>query len=202
MTATMTEDRLDQRHAKVAEAREDIRAILDRHGITRDSLEKVKQRLLALAEARDLFNEADFPVKPGDETSSIYLLAEDEADHGLALYVVAECQGNMSPPHDHTTWAVIVGIQGDEVNRFYRRTDDGSIPGRATVEQTGQDVIKAGTGIAFMPDDIHSIHCFTDALTLNFHMYGRSIEHLPDRKMFNMRDGTYRHFPPNPKIYK
>ena len=108
----------------------------------------------------------------------------------------------MTPPHDHTTWAVIVGIQGEELNRLYERTDDGSVPGRAQVRGVGQRVVGAGDGIAFMPDDIHSIHCVTEAPTLNFHMYGRSLEDLPNRKAFNMKEGTYKVFPANPNIHK
>lgn len=202
MSLANTRDLVTERAQAVAEAREDVRSLLAAEGINRASLESVKQRLIALSKHQELFSSKDFPVKPDDGSSSIYLLGEDDEDHGFALYLVAENTGNMSPPHDHTTWAVIVGVQGEEVNRFYDRTDDGSVPGKGTVVENGQGVVKAGTGVAFLGDDIHSIHCFTDELTLNFHMYGRSIEHLPERKMFNMRDGTYKHFPPNPHIYK
>ena len=53
-----------------------------------------------------------------------------------------------------------------------------------------------------MPDDIHSIHCLTDAPTLVLHLYGRSIADLPGRKMFDMRDGSCRTFPARPGILR
>ncbi len=142
-----------------------------------------------------------FPVQVGDGLSSIYRLSEDD-DHGFAMYAVAELCGNMSPPHDHTTWAVIAGIEGVEVNRLYTRDDDGGEPSRARIHETGEVSAGPGTAVALMPDDIHSIHCLTDEPTLNLHLYGRSIEHLPERKMFNMKDGTCAVFPANPKIHK
>ncbi len=170
-------------------------------GVNREALERVAERLLALAARRDLFTYDIYPVQDGDGASSIYLLAEDD-DHGFAIFAVSEISGNMTPPHDHTTWAVIAGIEGAEVNRLYARDDDGSEPGRARIHETGEVSIGPGTAVAFMPDDIHSIHCFTDEPTLNFHLYGRGIEHLPERKMFNMKDGTCAVFPTNPKIHK
>ena len=182
---------------------DDVKAIVRAGGVGRPALDRVKERLSALAARRDLFRYDLFPVRGSDRTkpSTIYLLDEDD-DHGFALFAVAELRGNMSPPHDHTTWAAISGIEGEELNRFYERTDDGSAAGRATIRETGETIVAAGTGIALMPDDIHSIHCVTDAPTLNFHLYGRSIAHLPDRRMFNMRDGTCRTFPGPPSFFR
>ena len=108
----------------------------------------------------------------------------------------------MSPPHDHTTWAVIAGIEGEEVNKFYKLDKPPADNGKANIFEYTSKVVADGSGIALMPNDIHSIHCLTDAPTLNFHFYGKSIEHLPDRKAFNMKLGTYKTFPANPHIHK
>ena len=64
------------------------------------------------------------------------------------------------------------------------------------------EVVSIGTGVTLLPEDIHSIHCLVEQPTLNFHLYGRSIEHLPERKSFDMAAGTYKHFPANPNIHK
>ena len=190
-----------QRDVEVDRCTNDIRTIISTNGVTRSALSKVKTRLLELAAHQELFNTNIFPVKDGDGTSSLYLLSEDE-NHEYAFYVVSERHGNMSPPHDHTTWAVIAGVEGEELNKFYERLDDGQEKGLAEISESHTEVVSVGTGVALMPDDIHSIHCLVEQPTLNFHLYGLSIEHLPNRKSFNMTSGTYKYFPANPHIYK
>lgn len=200
-TADSTTRLTDAHRQAIAACIGDVRALIEEHGVNRDALAKVKARLLKLAERRDLFNARTFPVHPDDDDkqSTIWLLSED-ADHGYALFGVAEQRGKMSPPHNHTTWAVIAGIEGEELNRFYDRLDDGAQPGRAEIREARQEVVAEGTGVALMPDDIHSIHCVSEAPTFNFHLYGRSIQHLPERRMFNTKDGTTAPFPEQPNI--
>ena len=192
----------DQHHREIDACLDDIKAVVGDDGVTRDTLAKISDRLLALAKRTDLFHYDLFPVLGEHEkaNSTIYQLAEDD-NHGFALFAVSECYGNMSPPHDHTTWAVIAGIEGEELNRTYERLDDGATPGHSEIRETGQMIVAAGSAAAFLPDDIHSIQCVTDVPTLNFHLYGKSIAHLPERKMFNMRDGTHKVFPANPNIH-
>ena len=131
----------------------------------------------------------------------MHLLSED-ADHGFALYAVAARSESKTPPHDHTTWAVVVGIEGSEINRHWRRVDGGSIDGAARLEESGVTVVEPGTGVALMPDDIHSIERASAAPMLHFHLYGRSIEHLPERKQFDRAAGTYKVYPANPNIQR
>lgn len=191
------------RRAAVRACIDDAKALAAGREPDRAALEAIKDRLVALAARRDLFSCARFPVlrERGDDTSSVYLLQEDD-DRSWALFAVAELRGNASPPHDHTTWAALAGVEGEELNRFYERLDDGSAEGRAEIRETGEAAVRAGTGIALMPDDIHSIHCLTDAPTLVLHLYGRSIADLPGRKMFDMRDGSCRTFPARPGILR
>src|SRR5690606_22173285 len=142
---------------------------------------------------RDLFPVEEFPPLEGGN-SSMYRLSEDP-DHRYALYVVAPAPGGFSPPHDHTTWAVIAGVCGRETNKLYCRLDDGSEPGVARIEQTDLVDIVAGTALALMPDDIHSIHLGDDGPHANLHLYGMSVEHCPLRKMFSRSKNTYKFFP-------
>jgi predicted metal-dependent enzyme (double-stranded beta helix superfamily) len=72
--------------------------------------------------------------------SCLYRVSED-ADHRFALYVNSSFGGHITPPHNHTTWAVIVGITGDELNLFYDRISNG-------VREKSQFLVKEGTGIA------------------------------------------------------
>lgn len=161
--------------------------------IRRDSLDAIKAELVALAARRDLFPVDEFPPIEGGN-ASMYRLSED-ADHRYALYVVAPAPGQFAPPHDHSTWAVIAGVHGRESNKLYTRTDDGTQPGVAQIEQSVELDIVPGTAIALMPDDIHSIHLGADGPHANLHLYGMSVEHCPERKMYSRSKGTYKIFP-------
>ena len=189
----------ERRRAAVGEAVAEIREIEAHRGVSRESLSSIKEVLLMLAAKRDLFSQQDFPSTTGEPL--LYLLSE-ENDHRFALYLSTGLPGRSSPPHNHTTWAVIAGIEGEEENRVYERLDDGSVPGKGQVRVREKFVVRRGTGICFMPDDVHSIHVVSDMPTRNFHMYGRSVEHLPERIKFDIEEGTYSVYPASPGIRK
>ena len=187
----------ERQHA-VGACLDDVRKVLGEAGVTRVALEQVQARLLALARRRDLISSEQFPLL--HERSTMHVLAE-ESD-GLALYAVAARGESATPPHDHTTWAVVVGIEGEETNQLWRRLDDGATPGRAALEEADRTLVAPGTGVALMPDDIHSIHRASAAPLLHLHLYGRSIERLPERKQFDPERGTYEVYPANPNIHR
>lgn len=186
-------DRMQERHREIEATVADIRAIEKREGVTRESLEKIKARLAKLAARKDLFTLADFPPPaPGSaRTSCLYRLSED-ADHRFALYANAANGTYGTPAHNHTTWAVIVGIEGDELNRFYDRTAEGG------VHEKGQHMVRQGSGVAFLPDDLHSIHI--DGTTLNFHMYGLALEQLHQREFYKAKENAWAVFPAHSDI--
>src|SRR5579884_723857 len=190
---------MDRRAAAVAETVEAIRAIEAERGVTPEALAAIKERLIALACRSELFPEASFPI-PAGEVGRAYRLAED-ADHRFALYAAAGMPGRAAPPHNHTTWAVIAGVHGEEHNVFYRRTDDGAVPGRGTLERTGELTIVRGNACALMPDDFHTIETRGSRTGLHLHMYGISLEHLPGRITFAQESGgQYWIYPPTPGI--
>lgn len=161
--------------------------------ITRAGLARIRDELLALAAERHLFPIEEFPPIEGGN-SSMYCLAEDP-DHRYALYVVAPAAGGFAPPHDHRTWAVIAGMYGREHNKLYRRLDDGSDPDRARLELSDELDIVAGTAVALMPQDIHAIALGEDGPHGSLHLYGMSVEHCHDRRMYSLSKGTSRTFP-------
>lgn len=186
-------DRQTERAREVEAAIRDIRDIETRQGVNRDSLEAIKARLMRLATRVDLFRPEDFPPPEGENmNSALYRLYEDD-EHRFALYANSTSGRRASPAHNHTTWAVIVGVSGgDELNRFYERTADGGI------RETGQTVVRAGTGVAFLPDDIHSIHI--EAPVLNFHLYGKGLEQLTRREYYKPARNEWAVFPPHANI--
>ena len=194
-----THSLVEQRRQAVAGALAEVRRIEAEKGLTRDSLEAIKAVIIALSRRKDLFDEEAFPPPTQEKPNVLYLLSEDP-DGRFALYMSCGMPGKQTPPHDHTTWAVIVGLAGEEENRVYERVDDGSEPGKGQVRVARTQVLTEGTGIAYMPEEIHSIHNLGSVPTRHFHLYGRSLEQLPNRVQFNMDQGTYKVFPASPNI--
>lgn len=183
----MTNDEIERQRADaVAAAMHDIRTSEAEHGITRAGVEAIRDRLVELSSHRELFPGDDFPAPADDaaETSYMYRLSQDDDDR-FALYAQSSRGHVETPPHDHTTWAVVVGHAGTELNRFYQRSDDG-------VTETHHHLVEAGTGVAMLPDDVHSIHI--DGPALNFHCYGLALEELHDRTYWNEREGRWKPF--------
>lgn len=179
-----------ERQTLVQEALADIQGILNEGQPDRAALDRISARLQPLAARADLFPEQDFPAPTNDSgaTSSRYLLAQ-QPDETLALYINVIIPGKSTKPHNHGTWAVIVAVSGEELNRLYRRVDDGSDPEHARLEQVREYVVKPGAPINFLPQDIHSIHVDGTQTVRHFHLYGKALETLTDRLGFDMETG-------------
>jgi len=189
----------DQRAAAVAATIETARGIVARLGVSRAALEELKPVLIALGERGDLFPPEHFRI-PAGRANGIFHLAED-ADGSFALYGSAGLPGAKQRPHDHTTWAVIAGIYGDEHNVFYRRSDDGSVAGQGALTQTGEITVRKGSACALMPEDFHTIETRGAEPKLHLHLYGRTLEDLPGRIGFESdAGGAYRRFMAKPEI--
>jgi len=158
----------------------------------------MKTALIGLASRTDLFPAEHFPCLEG--VGSIFRLSEDP-DRRFALYASAGMPGKGAPPHNHTTWAVISGVYGDEHNVFYERIDNRATAGEGQLRKTGELTVKRGNAVAFLPDDFHTIQVTSDSQTLHLHMYGMSLENLPGRIYFSgSTGGTYKTYPANPNI--
>ena len=187
-------DRATERAGEIDRTLADIRAIEARDGVTRPGLEAIKARLLELAARTDLFTQEDYPPPgPREKPSSCLYRLHEDADHRFALYANAARGKHASPVHNHTTWAVIVGVSGgDELNRFYERATEGG------VREKARQVVRQGAGVALMPDDLHSIHI--DTPLLNFHLYGLGLEQLRRREYYNAEARRWDIFPAHPDI--
>ncbi len=177
------------RAAAVAAAVGRVREIEARMGVTREALEAIRAELLALAAQEHLFPSAEFPPPPdGEKGSNRYLLREEEGNR-FALYLNALNPGNSTKPHDHTTWAVVVAVDGQELNKVYDRVDDGSDPARCEMRVREEVMVEPGRGICLMPEDIHSIHTTGARPTRHLHMYGLALERLDGRRAFDDATG-------------
>ena len=174
---------IEKRNQSVAETVDRVRLIEQQHGVNYEALDKIRNELIQLTRDKELFPRSSFPIND-DGGSAVYRISED-SDHRYALYASVGAAGKSVPPHNHTTWAVIVGVYGDELNRFYERTDDASKEGYAELKETGSFVVQHGNGVVFLPDDIHAISTDDSEPTVHLHMYGLALDHLHERLVFD-----------------
>ena len=181
-------DRAAERAVAVAGAMDDIAKIdaagREHGGIDRTGVERIKERLLLLAEHGELFRDEDFPPPDSPQSSVSYRIAQNDDDE-LALYVQCVAEGTSAPPHEHTTWAVIVGLRGQELNRLY-----GPCAGPGEPQVQHEAVVERGSGVAMLGDDVHSIHI--EGAATNFHCYGLALERLNGRRFWHARSGEWR----------
>jgi predicted metal-dependent enzyme (double-stranded beta helix superfamily) len=180
----------DQRRNAVADTIGDIKRIAATQGINYESLEEIAARLKTLAAQPALFPEAEFapPATRDVEASTRYLLHK-EADDTFALYLNSINPGKHTVPHNHTTWAVIVAVEGEELNRLYDRMDDGTDPERAVLTLRREVLVSpGGAHVAFLADDIHSIHVAGERSTRHFHLYGLALDRLTERVGYDLQN--------------
>ncbi len=187
----------ERRRQAVDAALADVRRLTAQGTPDRAALSAITERLEQLAAHKDLFSRADFP--PPAETAGVgastrYRLNPADGDGGLALYLNSINPGKTTAPHNHTTWAVIVAVEGQEVNRLYERTDDRSDPARARIHVAREFTVQPGAPIAFLPDDIHSIAVVGTEPTLHFHLYGQPLETLTGRVAIDPDTGEVKNY--------
>jgi predicted metal-dependent enzyme (double-stranded beta helix superfamily) len=178
------DEKISARQAVIEATMNDVRTIEADLGVTREGVAAMRDRLLEMASHRELFSLDDY--EPAESGSAMYRIAQD-ADDRFALYVNASDGERSTPAHNHTTWAVVVGFEGQELNKFYERAESGAPP------KTHEHMVEAGTGVAMLPDDLHSIHLSGRAL--NFHMYGLALEKLDKREYYSETDDVWKFFP-------
>lgn len=104
-------------------------------------------------------------------------LLHEEADHSLFVAAVCWLPGRAAPPHNHGTWGVIVGVDGEEKHTDWVRTDDHSRPGHADVQPRGSTLCRPGDLLVMPAGAIHSVVNETDRIALSFHVYGMQLNH-------------------------
>ena len=190
----------DQRAEAVRETIETVRAIEAQYGPTREALDRIKPVLIGLATRTELFPPESFGNLPG-RPGTIFHIAED-TDGRFALYGSAGAPRKAQPPHNHTTWACIAGVYGDEHNVFYDRVDDRKVEGEGRLAKTSELTVVKGNACALMPDDFHTIEVVNGKESLHLHLYGKTLEDLPGRVFFGASTGgAYKRFMSKPEVF-
>jgi predicted metal-dependent enzyme (double-stranded beta helix superfamily) len=146
-----------------------VHAILDQEGVTPSALHAIKQKLTALARRAELFPQTDFAMPEAEGRNHIL---EVEDNDGLGLYLTIGLPGKEAAPHDHGIWCVNAAISGQERHVMWRRTDDGSKPGHATIAKIGEVTVQPCHGFAMANHDIHSTMVLGDAPHIGLALYG------------------------------
>jgi len=181
----------ETRAALVEALIEETRATLDAGDLDRARLDGIKQKLHALSEKKELWNETDYPAPEEGERQNRFLIGQ-ESPEGLSLYLNVMRPGKKIPPHNHTTWACIAAVEGAEHNTLYDRHDEASVEGKADVRPREVVELKPGNALAMMPDDIHSVEIRGTQTIRHLHLYGRPLETLTQRITFDLDAGTCR----------
>lgn len=129
-----------------------------------------------------------FPLPAGDgDALCSYELHSDEAS-GLTLYLNAIRGGVNSVIHDHGTWAVIVGLRGQEKNRLYRGD-----PAQGALSLERVTIVSAGEWLILETGLFHSIHTAPSEPALQLHLYGQPIDRMEARRLVDPQSGEVVH---------
>ena len=172
----------------IAQLAADLRQVARESDKERDILKAVRELARRAAESKDTWVERR--MYQADETQGfgVHLLHE-EADHTLAILALSWLPHRGAPPHDHGTWAVVVGVDGPEKNEFFERADDRRRAGYAELRKVGEKVCGEGDVLAMPKGVIHSVWNDTDAVTLSLHIYGKHVNHT-GRSQFDPHNRT------------
>jgi len=181
----VAEDRSRQVQALIRDTRE----ILDATPLSRAALDGIRANILEIAARKDLWSEADYSSPEPGEQQNRFLIGQ-EGEGGISLYLNVLRAGKKIPPHNHTTWACIAAVDGVEHNTLYDRLDDGAIPGQAEIRVREVVAIEPGNALTMLPDDVHSVEIKGDQIIRHLHFYGRPLETLDKRVVFDMENGT------------
>lgn len=175
-----------------------VRERLAAQGLSRETLADLGRELEAfVTNYDDLFSEASFPPPGPQDPGGISYIVHTDPQTQITLYFNAIAEGMKTPPHNHMTWAVIAAQEGEELNRIYRRVDDGSNSDRAELVMKSEFSVKRNAGIQFLPLDIHSIHVQGERGARHFHLYGKPLDQLEERLGFNLQTGDIMSFNAN-----
>ncbi len=151
--------------------------VSDMKSITATTPEDIVKEVMPLA--RRLVAEADwsnpsFRDYDPDQGFGVSILNVED-DDTLLVEAVCWMPGGGVAPHDHQTWGVVVGIEGEEINGNWQRHDDGTRSEFADISIAEEVTVGPGDVCVFMPDDIHSVRNPGNKTSLSLHVYGHNL---------------------------
>ena len=166
----------------------DLRAIAAKTSIESEILGRVAPLAQRLAAEKQSWLQPKHYETDVEQGFGLHLLHE-EPDHGLAVFAIAWAPHDGFGPHDHGTWAVVVGVEGVERNVKYNRLDDRARPGHAKLAERCTILAGAGDAICIRAKGIHAVWNDGDRVSVSLHTYGRHINYT-GRSAFDLETDT------------
>ena len=152
---------------------EDLRRICDEEGDDKKIVQRVAPLAQNLAATPGLIKDEYYECD--EEQGFAFHLLHEEEDHSNAVFVIAWLPDRGTPAHNHKTWGVVVGVEGEELETWWQRVDDGSALGYADLKRQTENRMGPGQVSCVLPDDIHTVWNETDKVSLSLHTYGKHI---------------------------
>ena len=153
----------------------DLRAIAAQETDLEEITERVAPLAKKFADAPGWFR-PEYRECDEEQGFGVHLLHE-EPNHDLAVFLISWLPNRGTKPHNHKTWAVVVGMEGQEQEANWERLDDGSKPGHAELKLGDKHVMVAGDVARCYPEHIHSVWNVGKDISMSLHTYGRHINH-------------------------
>ena len=167
---------------------EEVRATLRRgHGST--EIEAVRGHL-----ARLLANAAFVERTCGAGAKAGLHRIHVDAELGFEVLSYVNEKARKSPPHDHgASWAVYGQAVSHTDMTEYRRVDDGSVPGKAKLEQTRRYRLHPGEVGIFLGREIHDIDYPAESRFIR--VTGTNLDRI-ERSAYDLETGGVRQMAP------
>jgi hypothetical protein len=124
-------------------------------------------------------------IREGKPSRELYR----DPDYGFIQMGHVHQQGHRNKPHDHgPCWVVYGSYQGVTEITKYRRTDEGSQPGIATLQKERLDRLTPGVVQPYLPGEIHSTHA-VEGPGVVFRFLSYDLEKI-DRYRYDLEKGT------------
>jgi predicted metal-dependent enzyme (double-stranded beta helix superfamily) len=165
----------------------DIRAIASEETEDAKIGERIKPLSARLAADKSWFKDKYRKIDE-EQGFGLHLLHEED-NHDLAVFVIAWGAGRGVSAHNHKTWAVVAGIEGQEHETNYERLDDHSEQGFADLKKTHAKTLYPGTAVCCLPEDIHAVFNDGQETAVSLHTYGHHLNHT-GRSIFDVEAKT------------
>lgn len=110
-------------------------------------------------------------------------------DGDLSILLFELPKGKRVPAHDHGNWETMGIYRGEVRHTVYERTDDGAVPGKATLRTVDDRTLRPGdTALVAPPADIHTFVATVDGtwgITVASGIY------TDERNYYDVDNGTY-----------